>query len=163
MGSPAQRLPRARSAKDFVFQELGDELLVYDRRTHHAHSLHRQAAVAFRRCDGHTTFAQVSGELAALGLPSERDHVEAALEELRIAGLLEVVAPVATNVALSRRDALRRVGFIAGAAVAIPLVQSIVAPSVAQAASCGGPNQTCCGGTTCDPGLSCLGGSCQGN
>lgn len=159
MGFEAERLPRARDASQLVLQELGDELLVYDQRDHKAHSLDGVAAAVFRRCDGRTTVAEAAEAIAAGGRPADVALVAAALDELRATGLLESPAPRVP--ALSRRDALRRVGFIAGAAVAIPLVQSIVAPSVAQAASCGDVLQPCCVGNTCNGTNICSAGTCQ--
>ena len=168
MGIQAERLPRSRDANQLVLQELGDELLVYDRQQHRAHSLNRCAAEVFRRCDGHTSVADLRGALATAGLDNGDEAIAMALAQLRTAGLLdERAAPRSRSAnaggaaALRRRDALRKVGFIAGAAMALPLVQSIVAPSVAQAASCGALSTPCCGGTNCDPGLVCLGGTCQ--
>ncbi|MSP59307.1 MAG: PqqD family protein [Myxococcales bacterium] len=141
------RLPKSRSSAELVIRELPDELLVYDSTRHEAHCLNRAAMLVWRRCDGATTVDEMAAELERAGLPREAAVVELALDELERAHLVELrkAAPTdrADRVRRSRRNVLRQIGLIAGAAVALPIVQSIVAPSVAQAASCLGPGQVC--------------------
>lgn len=151
-------LPAARAATDLVIEELPDELLVYDVANHQAHCLNRAAAEVFRACRDGRSLDELRARLVAADLPATDEAITLALDQLRDTKLL-VAAPVRDVAALSRRDALRRMAFIAGAAAALPLVQSIVAPSKAQAASCGGVGQPCCNGS-CDPGLICN-GNCQ--
>jgi hypothetical protein len=52
---------------------------------------------------------------------------------------------------MSRREAVRRIGI--GAAIAIPLVTSIITPTPAQAATCTGRCGPCSTGATCCSGL----------
>ena len=156
-------MPRARGSAELVVEELPDELLVYDTLRHKAHCLNSSAAQVFRMCDGRTSVDAAAAALAHAGLPGGVEVVEFALAELERAELLEAAPPV-TRRAPSRRTALRRIGLIAGASLALPLIQSIVAPSVAQAASaCGALNQPCCNGTSCDATLVCSGGTCGPN
>jgi hypothetical protein len=110
-----------------LIRELPDELLVYDQEQHRAHCLNRTAAQVFRHADGTRTV----GELALLlGPEAGETVVEAALARLDEAGLLEGGAPPP---GLSRREVVRRVGI--GAAILLPAVASIVAPTPAEAAA----------------------------
>jgi hypothetical protein len=114
-----------------LLRELPEELLVYDRATHRAHCLNRTAAAVFRRADGSRTV----DDLAALLSPGDRESGQAmageALARLADAGLLEAGAEATGQ--LSRRDVVRRVGI--GAALLLPAVASIVAPTPAEAAA----------------------------
>jgi hypothetical protein len=129
-----------------LIRELPDELLVYDQEQHRAHCLNQTAALVFRHADGTRTAA----ELALL--PGADDQVVGlALEQLAAAGLLEGAAPgaePASPAGMTRRDVARRVGL--AAAILLPAVASIVAPTPAEAAA------TCvntCAGKT--PGTPC--------
>ncbi len=145
-----------------LIRELPDELLVYDRESHRAHCLNRTAATVFLQADGTRTTA----EIARLVAPDEARGeliVAEALDRLREAELLEVGPPVP---ALTRRDAVRHVGF--AVAILLPAVASVVAPTPAEAAvscqylsfggSCAGKAGT---GTSCScygaPGTACTG------
>ena len=127
-----------------VVRDLPDETIVYDRERHQAHCLNRTAALVFRHADGTRT----AGEIASLlgdGEPREGEATVAmALELLSQACLLDerAAAPGA-----SRRDAIRRVGI--GAALLLPAVASVLAPTPAEAATCvascvGEPDGTPC-------------------
>lgn len=113
--------PRAR-VEGLHVQELGDELLIFDSNDDHAHSLNETAARVWRACDG-------SRDLDALeqACAVDRGSLELALELLRERGLLEEPSPPVT---FSRRKLL-------GAAVALPVVVSAVAPTAAMASSSG--------------------------
>jgi hypothetical protein len=152
------RLPRAR--RDVVTQELPDELLVYDTVRHKAHCLNRAAALVWKHCDGKTTIAQMGALLEEAGLPPGVEVIELALNELERAHLLaERMSLPGSIQSRSRRALLKKAGLIAGAALAIPLVQSIVAPTVAQAASCLAAGSICPGAAPCCSGR-CVGGFC---
>ncbi len=148
-----------------LLRELPDELLVYDQERHTAHCLNRTAALVFRHADGTRTL----DELQALpGL--DAGAVRLALEQLREAGLLEAQAAGAgapASEGMSRREVARRVGI--AAAILLPAVATIVAPTPAEAAatcvtSCSGqPNGTpctCLGENPCF--RSCVSGLCDG-
>lgn len=157
------KLPRARAGAELVVQELPGEVLVYDERRQKAHCLNECAALVWRRCDGKTTVAEMIAALERHGLAADAEVVALALTELRRANLLDDQdddAPATQALSRSRRRALKRLGMVAGVALALPIVQSIVAPSIAEAASClprGGPcnaNNQCCsrlclGNSTC--------------
>jgi hypothetical protein len=132
-----------------LIRELPDELLVYDQQQHHAHCLNRTAALVFRHADGTRTAADLAR------LPGADDEVVTlALDQLNGAGLLEVQASDADaelSAGMSRREVARRVGI--AAAILLPAVASIVAPTPAEAAAtC---ERTSCAGKT--PGTPCSG------
>lgn len=149
------RMPLARQDR-LIIEELGDELLIYDRATDLAHCLGASAARVWRACDGRTT-----GEGLSAALDLDPETVARALDELRSLQLLE-----APQDALATRRELTIKVAKAGAAIALtpPLVVSIVAPAAAQSASeiarcravptvqqnCGQPcHQNCC--CCCEP------------
>ena len=118
-------VPLARS-EELTVEELGDELLVYDLKTHRAHSLSPAAARVWRRCDGTTPAASVADEL---GLDTK--EVARAIDEL---AACELLAPSARD-GISRRELSVRVAKGAVAAASAPLIISIVAPTPAAAQS----------------------------
>jgi hypothetical protein len=145
-------------------RELADEVVVYDQERHEAHCLNRTAAVVFRNADGRRSVADLAALLSPDAGPEAEGLVELALGQLGEAHLLESAPPPVPDHSLARRDVMRRVGI--GAAVLLPLVSSVLAPSPAEAlASCvvgvgacnGQPAGTPC---TCGPGPPCL-GVCQ--
>jgi len=145
-------------------RDLKDELLVYARDEHRAHCLNRTAATVFRNADGTRTVA----DLARLVAPeADRTASEAVVGEtlarLAEAGLLED-GPAAAG--WSRREVVRRVGI--GAAILLPAVASIVAPTPAEAAatcvgSCAGkPDGTPCSCYSANPcTATCVSDSCS--
>jgi hypothetical protein len=145
--------PRARTS-DLVIKGVGDELLVYDLARHRAHSLNRVAAAVWRACDG-TRGLGALGVAAAgdSGQPVPVEAVRYALQALGRARLLE--GPVEEE-GLTRRQVMARLG--TAAAVALPIVTTIIAPTAAQAQSvtCKNQNDPCvstaeCCGTGCGP------------
>jgi len=135
--------PLARR-EGLVVRDLPDETIVYDRKRHQAHCLNRMAALVFRHADGTRSAAEIA-TLLAEGTPREREAVVAlALEQLSQACLLDGPAPVP---ATARRAVLRHVGL--GAALLVPAIASVIAPTPAEAATCvtscvGQPNGTPC-------------------
>ncbi|HKW11047.1 MAG TPA: hypothetical protein VJO33_11760 [Gemmatimonadaceae bacterium] len=63
-----------------------------------------------------------------MGSPTDQSIIEYALDKLATAHLLE-------DEAISRRDVVRRMTYASAAAVALPVVLSIAAPTPAMAAS----------------------------
>ena len=148
-------MPRACQEKLLV-HELTDEVLVYDLKRHKAHSLNKTAALVWQRCDGKSGVTEITQLLEEkLGTSIDKDVVWLALQQLERASLLEdSKSQAVASVRVSRRQLMRRMGL--AAAVSLPLVSSIFAPTSAQAASCqpvGGlcPNgqPDCCAGLTC--------------
>ena len=150
-------LPAARE-DELIVQEMAEEVLVYDQRRHQAHCLNETAALVWRSLDGASTASDIAARLSRQrGVTIESAMVQLAVEELRRNGLLH--GPVAANgkSGLSRREMMKRVGI--GAAVALPVVVSIVAPNAAQAANCLTSGQPCTSSAQCCSGL-CNAGTC---
>jgi len=127
--------PRARKA-GLVIRELEGELLVYDLQGHRAHCLNNSAAVVFRGCDGRTTVSELAARLRReLGVPADERWVRLAIGRLSKAGLLEGAAPAKEVRSPSRRELMRRAGQVAGLALLLPAVTSVVAPTPAEAAA----------------------------
>jgi hypothetical protein len=138
----------AAKIEGLITQELADELLVYDERKHKAHCLNQTAWKIWQECNGENSIAEISKRTSEkLNATVDEELVMVALAELGKNGLLK--EPV-TFEAMSRRAMMRRLGI--GAAIAIPMVTSIVAPKAISAATCtasGGPCTTsaqCCSG-----------------
>lgn len=159
--------------KDLVIQELEEEVLIYDLRTHKAFCLNHTAAFVWQHADGATPVKQIAYLLQKkLRTPVDESVVWFALEQLAKDGLLEnkVSAPL-MFAGMNRRDLIKTLG--KSAAVALPLVLAITAPMAAAAQSgcrqtgqsCGGANGVCCTGNTCLSGSCCrnIGQSCSDN
>ncbi|HEX8847464.1 MAG TPA: PqqD family protein [Pyrinomonadaceae bacterium] len=167
-------LPLARKG-NLVVRELPDELLVYDLDRHKAHCLNRASAIVWKHCDGKMTVAEAArlleSEMATL---VDEDVVWLALGQLRKFHLLEEESGWIMQRKVTRRDLVRK---YLPAALALPVILSIPAPTSAQAGSdpCTAPSQrpngcpcefsndcqsNCCtnfggGGFTCQPGTAC--------
>ena len=146
-------MPRAKRSK-LVVRELADETLVYEVEGHRAHCLNRTAALVWGFCDGRNTVSRIAekvGERLCARVPEE--VVRLALEQLADRELLAPgeVTPALGN-AVSRRTMMRRLGL--AAAVALPLVTSIISPTPVMA-------QSPCTETSCPPGTTCQAGVCE--
>ena len=151
--------PKARTER-IIVREVQDEVLVYDMDRDTAHCLNLSAAAVWKKCDGRSTPAQIANSLRAESRANvNEDFVWLALDQLARDHLLEVPLEWPAAIPrLTRREAVRRIGI--GAAIAIPLVTSILAPTPAQAATClpkqaacSSPTQCCSG--TCRPSNKC--------
>jgi hypothetical protein len=155
-------LPRARKPEELIIEPLADDLLVYDFTHQKAHCLNRAAALVWRHCDGRTSVHTALQALAEAGLPAEPGVVELAVQDLSKARLVESGADWRSVRFRSRRTVLKQLGLVAAVAV----VQSIVAPSVAQATSvCRGTpcmSNGACQMTGCTLTCSCMGNGCTG-
>jgi hypothetical protein len=153
------QFPRARV--DCLSREFGDEVLVYDLQRDVGHCLNSTAAAAWKLCDGSSSPSQIATALSRqLSAQVDESVVLLALDQLADAHLL--VEPEVPVERPSRRVAIRRIGV--AAAIVLPLVTSIVAPTAAQTASCFHnlhpciSNAQCCSGL-CAPALNtCVGG-----
>jgi hypothetical protein len=125
------QFPRARV--DCLSREFGDEMLVYDLQHDAGHCLNSTAAAAWKLCDGNNSPSRIARTLSRqLSQQVDESVVLLALDQLADAHLImEPEVPVERP---SRCVALRRIGI--AAAIALPLVTSIVAPTRAQVASC---------------------------
>ena len=129
-------MPLARQ-KGSVIQALVDEVLVDDLERHRAHCLNPVEAATRDLGDGHTSVAQMVPQLRANGFTMVTDGVSYSLRQLGEVHLLENRVPEGAG--LSRRQVLRRVGM--AAAVGLPVVASILAPTAVEAGSCMGSGQ----------------------
>lgn len=141
-------------------QELPHEVLIYDTERHKAHCLNQTAALVWKQCDGHTSVSEIARRLEkSLGSSVDEDVVWCALNQLEKDHLLEEkVAWPAGMERISRRTLVRRIGV---AAILLPLVTSISAPTAEASSSCGmgctgGPGGTCPSGCVC-----CIDGICR--
>jgi Coenzyme PQQ synthesis protein D (PqqD) len=149
-------LPLARR-QQLIIKKLNDEVLVYDLERDKAHCLNESAASIWNLCDGHTSAAQIASKLTCqTGQSIDEELVWLALDQLDRDHLLADRIDWPTSVPrISRREAVRRIGL--GAAIALPIVVSITAPTPAQAATCRPRGQPC----TTD--AECCSGKCRGN
>jgi hypothetical protein len=117
-------------------KELDDEVLVYDLETNKAHCLNQTAARVWKICDGSSTVAQARELMEKeAGSPVPVEMVWLALDQLEQFKLLsEPVSRPAHLAGMSRRQLMRSLGL--AAAISIPVITSIIAPTAAQAASC---------------------------
>ena len=151
--------PRART-EGLIVHELSDEVLVYDEERDKAHCLNQTAALVWKYCDGKTS---ISGIAQQLGSDLKTEHVDEklvwyALDQLGKDHLLqETIVPPAVLAGMGRRQVMRALGL--AAVVAVPVVTSILAPTVKAASSCRAPGVACATSTQCCSGL-CSGGTC---
>ncbi len=154
-------LPEARR-EGIVIKEFEGEVLIYDLERDKAHCLNPLAGRIWRHCDGRATAGEIAASLSHEGLPVDERVVWLGLEELRKSNLLEETTEKPTRhplMDMSRREAVRRLGI--GAAIMLPLVASIAAPTAVEAAvSCGGSCKPC--STSADCCGACLPGPVAG-
>jgi Coenzyme PQQ synthesis protein D (PqqD) len=147
MPDTGRPLPEARR-EDIVVQELPDETLVYDLKRHKALCLNRAAGLVWKCCDGRTSVAEMAVLLEReLQTPVAHEVVCFALERLDRARLLRERLILPSGVArLSRRE-LVQMGL--AAAIAVPVILSVVAPRAAQAATCIALGKPCASNSQC--------------
>lgn len=142
-----------------MIREVDDETLVYDTERDKAHCLNRTAALVWEQCDGKTSAREAARFLRSeFSVPVDEDIVWLAVKQLERFHLIE---PVLKSPSVSRRDLVLK---YAPAALALPVIMSISAPTPAGAASpgcggqgapCGGANPPCCAGCNCDGSCFC--------
>jgi hypothetical protein len=148
-------LPSARKS-GLVINQLEDETLVYDLESDVALCLNQTAALVWKGCDGKTTVTEVIGLLKKeLQTPVDADLISLTIKQLHRFKLIESSASrTFIEPFVSRRDLLLK---YAPAALALPVILSISAPTLSQVISCqgfGGPCSTdsdCCS-SNCDNG-----------
>ncbi len=139
---------------DAVSRQFYDELLVYDSRTHRAHCLNQTAAAVWMACDGETTVTEMVRELQyKMTSRIDEEILWMALSKLETAGLLvEGTFLSKQRRCLSRREAMRKMGRVA--AIALPVVTSMLVPTPAMALSCFPL------GHSCTQNIQCCSGHC---
>src|SRR3982751_6890650 len=148
-------VPKARTDK-IISTELANETLVYDEKSDEAHCLNRTAAFIWKHCDGRTSAEKLVRLLERETKRAvEEKVVWFALKQLHKSHLLEepVQWPTTQTAQISRRELVRKLGI--AAAVTLPLVTSIVAPTAADAASCGGQGTPCNSSANCCSNCGC--------
>ena len=156
-------MPKAREDR-LIIKELPDETLVYDLDTDQAHCLNSTAAMVWKNCDGQKPIMQITAALEKeAGESVDEALVWLALEKLEAFKLLDQTAtPSKVADGISRRHLMRRLGV---AAVALPVIVSIIAPTPASAVSCPGKTSSgggCTGNGTCCSNVCCPGPGCTG-
>src|SRR5260370_1789043 len=157
MKEKAGAIPPCARKEGLVVRELPDETLVYDRDRDKAHCLNQTADLVWKYCDGKTTVPTIARQLERdlETKPIDEKVVWYALSQLSKDHLLEdSVVPPAMLSGMTRREMVRALGV--AAAIAVPLVTTIVAPTPAQAFTC---KPT---GTACASGSECCSGNCSG-
>ena len=155
-----QKMPRARET-GLIVKEVDGEILIYDQERNQAHCLNPTAAKIWKYCDGQTTLAaaceSLSGDLAT---SVDETLVRYALDQFASDHLLEaeVGMPAFMLPGLNRRQMVRTLGL--AAAVAVPLVTSIIAPTPAQAATCLPTGATCVDTSQCCEDSLCVDDAC---
>jgi hypothetical protein len=151
----SNQVPKARH-EQLIVKELPDELLIYDLKHDQAHCLNETAALVWKNCDGRKTVDQLRELMEDnAGSPVPEEMVWLALDQLGTFRLLDEAALKPAQFAgMTRRDLVRRVGM---AAIALPVILSIVSPT-AQAQASGIAPGGCCG----SPGQ-CASGNCSQN
>jgi hypothetical protein len=133
-----------------VIRELDDETLVYDTERDEAHCLNQTAALVWKHCDGKTTAREAVQSLqSTLGVPVDTDIIWLAVKQLQRFHLVEGSQK---SPSVSRRALVLK---YAPAALALPVIMSITAPTPAATASCATLGQSCvslpcCAGLICN-------------
>ena len=112
----------------------GDERIAYVRSTDTAHALNAAAGALFEAIDGSRSVEELAGVLDV-----DVEVVRLGVRELVDAGLVTVEGE--PSVSASRRDLLKKLGVGSMAAAALPVVETIVAPSALAAQSVVPPTQ----------------------
>jgi len=132
-----------------LIQEIGEELVIYDCKRDHIHSLNATAALVWRNCDGQTSIMEIAALLDQLQDGSIRQEiVRLALGQLVSAGLLEDARHTSEHTSVLRRDALGALTKAGAFVLLLPVITSITAPTPAMAASLTGD--------TCEPAGICV-------
>src|SRR5215831_6970231 len=126
--------PMARN-DGLAIRKLQDEVLIYDLERHRVHCLSQTAANVWTACNGERTVPQIVDHMSGqMGSSIQEEIVLLALQDLTRRHLLVGDLSVLDSQNISRRDLIRRLGLTA--AVALPLVSSLIAPKAAQASTC---------------------------
>jgi hypothetical protein len=137
MKTDTARSSFAPKHKNVIVRQLSDEFLLYDKATNKAHCLNQSAADIWHLCDGKRTVVDIARVLQKQSKsPVDEQMLWVALIEFQNAGLLRNDIPgLHAGRGMSRRDAVRRVGATA-AALAVPVIASVLVPKAEAAVSC---------------------------
>jgi hypothetical protein len=128
--------PKARR-NDLFSERLAEEMVIYDKLNHKAHTLNKTVLAVWESADGGKSVDDLARILQhELGLPADHSTVLLALEQLEKAGLLETSDELEKGEEPpSRRELARRFALAGVSAALVPLIASVVAPTPAMAAS----------------------------
>lgn len=157
--------------RSLVIQEMTEEVLIYDLDANKAHCLNQTAAFVWNACDGKNTVGDIIKALKNKTKSNIPDQlVWLAIDQLNERELFSEALPRNFS-RTNRREVLKKIGFTA--AVSLPIVASLIAPSAisAQSDACSGTVTNCVGcadGTPCDVDMDtiigmCIGGACAGD
>jgi hypothetical protein len=140
-----------------IVREVADDFIVYDEDTHRAHCLNRTAAQVWRLCDGKRNVAEITRAMEKdLHSPVDEELVWVTLRKLWKSGLLQ--SQEHAEVFLARRAVMRKLGM---AALAVPIITSILVPKAEAAVSCSTFGQPCNPRPCCTGmALACVGHTC---
>jgi Coenzyme PQQ synthesis protein D (PqqD) len=145
--------PKAVKGEGLLVEEAGNEVVIYNLEGHRVHCLNEQAVRIWKLCNGTRTVKQIAGKLDIALDPASREVVVGnATAQFERLGLVEAFA--GAPAIISRRDMTRRIG-IGAAAVVLPLITSIVAPTQAQTASNIANGGACTSSKFCASGCCC--------
>jgi hypothetical protein len=138
--SHATSLKGVRGEAESMVDTLLNSALIYDVQRDWGHSLNETAAFVWRHCDGKTTVRQIADVLQQeVNLPQDERVIWFALAQLGRAHLLQQpVTPPTEAAGVTRRELIRKLGLAGALVLLVPVVDSIVAPTPARAASGGG-------------------------
>ena len=143
--------PQAKTS-GVVVEQLAEEVLVYDLERDRAHCLNPAAARVWEKCDGKHTVTEIGAYVG------NEEVAWMAIEELSRAGLLEEkIKRPAVGGGMSRREVIKRIAV--AAAIGVPVVTSIVAPTASHAANCIPTGGGCTTSANCCSGV-CNAGRC---
>ena len=126
----------ARRVEGVQIQKSADEILALKSDNFEAHALNQSAAVVYDLCDGTTSRAQMAAEIhSRTGLPADEEIVDLALSELVETGLVVIDDEADASPVVSRRSLIRRLSLTSAATMMLPIVETVLVPSVASAAS----------------------------
>jgi hypothetical protein len=147
----SNQLPKAREDQ-LIVKELPDETLVYDLSADKAHCLNHTAGLVWKYCDGKSSVSEIAASLGNETQTVVDDRIVwLALDQLEKFKLLAEVPTIpAVFLGLNRRQLIRTLGV---AAVALPVIMSISAPTAQAQAS---PPSCLGSGSPCSPtGIPC--------
>lgn len=123
----------AKRVDDLLVERVEGELLVVKTSSHEAHALNEAASVVFDLCDGSTSRAAMAAEVQRLtSLPADEEVIDLALAELADAGL---ISKDEERPSITRRSLIRRLTLPAAIVALLPVVETILLPTPASAAS----------------------------
>lgn len=152
----SEKLPKLRSS-DIVVQAVEGELVVYDVRTHEAHSLDAVATAIWLAHDGTRDLVEVARHASATsGATVDAAVVAATIGKFAELGLTES-EPAQRREGVSRRAMMRSLG--KAAMVALPVIVTLSVPPPAAAGSLLPSGSPCSDSAQCASGI-CMSGSC---